>query len=286
MGQQLTGCTVIVLAGGQGKRMGRLGRFSAKAALSAYDQPLLLRLINQIHVAGFQRVMVSTDPVHFSQLKALISSYMERDAGTNSHSFDIQVFENSAHSNGALEALAEVLRHIKTSRCLMCLGDIFFRDNPFLRLVAEVNGIHTCLGVAQPVDPYELMQGGIVRCHDQEIVAVIERPQPAYGDELRWSGIALFGRELGSDLEAFLEETPNDSPLGDLFEFYRKRGHLLRAILVPDFVNVNSPDHLLLASLYVAIESHHGATTLQKALVKAAKQLRSTLARAEQVETV
>jgi NDP-sugar pyrophosphorylase family protein len=256
--------------------MGPLGQLSAKTALLAFDQPILGRLLNQIREAGFQKIVISTGPAHLSQLSELVSNYVNEVLAERWSS--IQVINNSAHAEGPLEAFAEVHRLIETPRCLLCLGDMFYRDNPFDSLAVEVSRTDTCLGVADVVEPLELAQGGIVHCRGQEIVAVVERPQPARGGELRWSGLALFSRELLDVLPVFLLQAPTGSPVGNLFEFCRQRGYILRAVWGPDFVNINSPNHLLLAALYAAIESWQGQTGLLDAFAEAATRLRHALA--------
>lgn len=267
---------MIVLAGGQGTRMGRSGQLSAKSALLAYDQPILGRLLAQMCEAGFRHVLVSTGPAHFAQLSDLVSRHAAAFPAEDRSS--VQVINNPGHAGGALEALAGLGALVHTPRCLLCLSDMFFRGNPFLPFAGVVPGADTCLGVAGAVEPAELSQGGIVQCRGEEILTLIERPYPARGDELRWSGLALFNRELLDVLPDFFAAAPGGSPIGHLFEFWRRRGHPLRAVPGPDFVNVNSPNRLLLATLYAAIESWQGQAGPAEALNVAAVRLRQALA--------
>jgi hypothetical protein len=65
--------------------------------------------------------------------------------------------------------------------------------------------------------------------------------------------------------------------VGEIFEYRRTLGRPVRAIHGPDFININSPDHLLLASLYTAMTVHHENHEVCAALERAATALRSTL---------
>lgn len=256
-------------------RMGRLGQLSAKAALIAYDQPLIVRLLEQTREAGIRLVVITTSPQRYGQLQSLISSYEAMRSEQMRPS--VRVLKNHAHRLGPLEALREVLRHTETSRCLMCLGDMYFRDNPFTGMAAKVADTADYLGVAEAVDPHELMQGGLVYCRERGVAAVIERPQRAPSGALRWSGLALFSHQLYEDLDLFLSLGTTGQPVGDLFEFRRKRGRPLYAIDGPDFVNVNSLDHLFLATLYRAMAVYTADKRLYNTLSDAAIHLRNTL---------
>jgi NDP-sugar pyrophosphorylase family protein len=269
---------VVVLAGGQGVRMGRLGQLVSKAMLIAYDQPILIRLLRQIITAGFSRILISTDPGHYQQLRALITEYVV-SARTEAAS-SIEVISNPAHEKGPIEAFGKAVEYVGDSRCMMCLGDIFFRDNPFVAF-ANVDAEDDYLGVAEPVVPADLLQGGLVYCRDGTVEAVVECPQSDSKKGKRWSGVALFGQRLREDLESFVSLCPEGSRMGDFLDFRRKRGRSLRALVGSDFVNINSTEHLLLATLYAAIGAHDSQVELSDLLRQTALHLREAIPRRE-----
>jgi hypothetical protein len=137
-------------------------------------------------------------------------------------------------------------------------------------------------GVAAITVEAELRKGGIVEQDNGKVYRIIERPMgtPALTEQpARWSGVALIDRARAlKDLETFLPNAPADSPPGDFFEFQRTRGLDFRCTAGPDFVNINSPDHLLLASLYARLEKRAAAGDLSTALAWSAASLRLFLA--------
>lgn len=272
-------CTVLVLAGGQGLRMGGLGQLMAKASMVAYDWPLLIRSLHQMREHGFSKILISTNTVFYPQLSALIASYVEGTARHQPHyqADDIRIIENLAHAGGPLPALAEALKYVDTRRILLYLADEFQLANPFADFAAVLADDVDYLGCARPAYPRELLRGGLVYAHeDGAAYSIVEKPQPnpdATG--LRWTGVALFSRDLIDDLAQFFTQYPANLASGEIFEFRRLLGKPVRAIVGPDFLNVNSPDHLLLAGLYVAMEKHTDQPELCAALATAAAALRA-----------
>ncbi|MGH7555518.1 MAG: hypothetical protein ACREMQ_21165, partial [Longimicrobiales bacterium] len=192
-----------------------------------------------------------------------------------------QVVVSEAQRRGVLVGLGELLDRFVTTRCLICLGDIFFLANPFLPFRDEVHAGHDALGVATVAVEAELRQSGIVDQDAGKVYRIIERPTGALaltGQPARWSGVALIDRvQAMKDLATFLSDAPPDSPPGDFFEFQRARGRDFRCIHGSDFVNVNSPDHLLLASLYARLEKATAGGDLSTTLARSAESLRLSL---------
>ncbi len=270
-------CTTIILAGGLGMRMGRLSKLLPKPALVIYDEPLLLRLINQLCEAGFTRVLISTNPMHCQHIKTLVNRVLEIEQISDDANAEIRVISNESHTLGPLEALSVAMRETDTDRCLLCLGDIFFLGNPFMQFARELDSSADYLGIADPVGPRDLLQGGLAYCHGEVITALVERPESISTGAMRWSGTALFSRRLMEDLEKFLSGFPANSPIGDMFEFRRKCGRVLRSISVPDFVNINSTTHLMLACLYAGAQAHRDHSDVCNVLLHAAESLRQVI---------
>src|SRR5262245_27153482 len=212
-------CTVIVLAGGQGLRMGGLGQLMPKTALVAYDWPLLIRALHQMGEHGFSNVIISTSPTFYTQLTALVGSYIvttqNRDLPTPAN---IQVILNLEHEKGPLPALAEALKHVHTGRCLLYLADEFQVGNPFPAFADAVSDDADYLGVVAPFDPRELKRGGLVYAHDNgEAYSIVEKPDPNAGSNgLRWNGVALFNHQLAEDLADFFTKFPATLAVGEI----------------------------------------------------------------------
>ena len=270
-------CPVAIFCGGEHVRLGRLARAQAKSLLVAHDTPLLWRLIDQLRAAGFGRIVAATTP----RLERRISDSMDHYFRASPDEPAIEVVARVEQERGLLFGLERILAALSGDRFVLCLGDIFFLANPFPALRERVDAGVDCLVAAPPAIPEELALGGIVSTDDDRILAVIERPtSDLSGRSLRWSGLALSDRARAlADLESYLLERTEGGPPGDFFEFQRRRGRDLRCVTGPDFVNVNSPDHLLLASLYARVEADPAPGDVRSSLQAAARALRTELAR-------
>jgi NDP-sugar pyrophosphorylase family protein len=263
--------------------MKRLAGIQAKTLLCAHDTPLLWRLLDQLRAAGFSRIVAATTP----RLRASIRASLAEYSRTTAPGIELEVVASAAQERGVVFGLARLLERWTDDRSLLCFGDIFFLANPFpaFRQHLESSAVH--LGVTPRTLENEWRLGGLVYEDGGEVVSIVERPSSApTGTPLRWSGVALFDRRPAlEDLARFVAESPDDPPPGEFFEFQRQRGRDLRCEPGPDFVNVNSPDHLLLASLYARLEACPPGEPLATSLAEAARTLRLDLVRPQRRET-
>jgi dTDP-glucose pyrophosphorylase len=264
-------CTVIILAGGQGVRLGRLGQLTSKALLVTYDRPLLIRHLDQLVEANFRQIVISTNPTHHPSIHALVNSYHpEQDA-------HIHVLENPAHLIGPIEALYEVVKRTETRRCLMVLVDEFVRGNSFVPFVERVAEDEDYTAIAPVIDSRELGRGGYVRVSDSRIEAFIERAEAESGNAFPSPGTSLFSTQPTlRALENFLSTAAPGASVGDFYNFRCRQGHAIHALMGTDFVNINTPDYLLLATLYAAIEAHQ--SDVLESLTASATILRNKIA--------
>lgn len=256
--------TLLILAGGGSTRFGHLNTILPKSALPAFDESTLVRNLRQALEAGFRDIVVSTRPSFQRLLEELVGGARE----------GVRVVANRHHDEGPLPALFHLLARAETPRVALALSDIFFLGNPYEGLRARAHTPDTHLGVAEPFDPRELAQGGIVLCDSESVEAVLEAPSEGLTRGARWSGLAAFDTGLRARLEAHLDAAGGQSPIGDFFESCRAAGQRLRPLPVPDFINVNTRHDLFLASMYRAVEVHGEENEAGRALASAARLLR------------
>lgn len=270
-------CPVAIFCGGDNLRLGRLAGAQAKTLLVTHDSPLLWRLIDQLRAAGFTQIVAATTPRLEFQIAGSIENYLQASPGEG----QVDVIVSEEQRRGVVFGLHRLLQSSTAERWMICFGDIFFLANPFPALRMFADAEYDVLGVAPVTFDEELRLGGLVYCDGDRVLSVVERPQAAVeGRPLRWSGIALFDSSAAlADLEDFVSESNDDPPPGDFFEFRRRRGRDLRCVSGPDFVNVNSPDQLLLASLYARLEADSAGPAVSGPLNEAARALRRDLAR-------
>lgn len=264
-------CTVIVLAGGQGMRMGSVGRLNSKASLVVYNQVLLLRLIEQITHSEFEKVIISTNHKHYDEIIKLVDE-------TNGAKTTIKVIANDDHEKSALHAFKKAIVGCEDGCFLLVLADIYFFDNPFVYFSENLEPHKILMGVAVPDEPKELSMGGVVQIKDNEITLIKEKPSKAKGTELRWSGLTLLSKDTILELENFLSSYTVDTRIGDFFEYCRQKGYLVSPVIIPDFININSPEYLLLASMCNYLEKLPSQDRLRKLLETSIAEMRNHLA--------
>jgi molybdopterin-guanine dinucleotide biosynthesis protein A len=262
----------VIFCGGQQRRFGRLSGRHAKTLALAYDTPLLWRLCDQLQEGGLTRIVACTTPAFGGQIRDSLDQY----AGSMANAAEIEVVVSEAQQRGVVHGLRDVLHALPADRCLSCLGDIFFASNPFPGALSDDDG--DAIGTASCRGDSDWRLGGLVHAVDGRVEAFIERPDARPTVPVRrWSGLVVSARRRAmTDLDVFIRQAPPDAPLGDFLEFQRARGCSFRVVDGPDFVNVNTPDDLLLASLRarLAAEGHTPPSPLTEALLAAAERLR------------
>lgn len=266
-------CTAIILAGGQGTRLGRLGQLTNKAMLIAYDRPLLIRHLDHLVEAGFDRIVVSTNPNHYPAIAGLVKEYRPH------RPVDIEVLNNPAHFTGPIEALQVVVGLVSTRRCLMVLADEYVLDNGFTAFAEHIDEDDDYTAIAPVIDPRELKRGGYAHCSGGYVEAIIEKAEPEPENAFPSPGTTLFStQDTLAAIEAFLQSVPPGASVGDFFNFRCQLGQRLQALMGPDFVNINTPNYLLLANLYGALEALSEQSDLYASLAATATALRSSIA--------
>lgn len=248
-------CTAVILAGGQGLRLGKLGSLLPKTMLNLYDFPLCIHILEYLRESGFCEVIISTNNEFYS----LINKFIERYKATCdlAQEIDVQVLENPQHIYGPLPALYNVGHSLRTEYVLMCLGDIFYLNNPFCEFDREMHQQSVYLGVTQISTSSHYKKGGIVYTKDHKVTSVVkgttlQNLESGSANALLWGGVAYFPLAVIEHLKPFLDQVDLNSSLEDFFEFCIHCGNDVSTILCSDFVNINSVDDLLLATIYRA----------------------------------
>ena len=267
--------TLFMLAGGRGTRFGLLNTILPKSAMPVYDESTLARNVRQARAAGFKEIIVSTRASFLKPVSELLAA-----ANLSGPEAAVKVVANRYHRYGALPALLHLLNNQGAPRVALSLSDIFFIENAYPSLYEHSQLDENYLAVADPFDSVELSKGGIVVCDaEQRIRSILETPIEGNAEGVRWSGLAVFNRHLESHLKEFIAAGKGAAPIGNFFEHYRAKGNELRTCRVSDFINVNTPDDMFLASMYRAIELQDSNDDLGRRLSEVASFVRKRLLR-------
>ena len=253
--------TLIILAGGEGNRMRPLTDLTPKPILHVLDESLLIRQIKQAQTTGLKNIIVTTQKKYNKNIESELKIAKLK----------VTLIQNPKHKQGSLPALLYVLNKIGTDKIIMSFSDLYFIDNPFLTFLKKIGTQKVCLmGVSNIFHKKDLSNGGLIFLDNNcNIVKIIEKPLYMNNMGLRWNGLAYFSRSNKLYLKKFLDTNNLDSPEGDFFEYMRKLGIGFKGILCSDFININEPHDLIVASLYRIGEISNDSNK-----VKIAKQLR------------
>lgn len=249
--------TLIILAGGEGTRMQPVSLITPKPLLSTFDEPLLIRQIRHAKKAGISKVLVSTNPKDFEQIKKTLSYF----------NLKAHIIKNPKHAQGSLPALSYSLNTISTSKVLMSFADIYFMSNPFSKFKNESR---YRIGISKAFDPKELSLGGIIFTKGKFVEKIVEKPIVNNIKGHRWNGLVLFKKSDQITLDKFLKSNRPDSPEGDFFEYLRTDKNIIFSTTEGlDFININRPENLMTASIYRYSEVSNDAK-----IISLAKQIR------------
>jgi len=236
--------SLVILAGGNGSRMEKIGKIAPKPLLFAFDEPLIIRHIRYAQEAQIKNVIVSTSPQHYPCFSKALAHWDIRG---------VRLVKNQAHATGPLPALLKIMDSLNSRKLLLSLADIFFLNNPYHEISQDNEPYSYRLGFSPTFHKRELSLGGILftKPNQKDLTRIVKKPVKENRDGFRWNGLAYFDVSQTRALSDFLDRYPKISSLEDFFEYLRQIKNVsFRLYKCPDFINVNRPEDLLQASLY------------------------------------
>ncbi len=245
---------MVLLAGGDGSRMKQKSRVIPKPLLPVFDESLLRRHVLHAIDAGIREIVISTKP----EWKGLFLEHLS----VAQLDKKVKVYSNPQHKNGSLPALLYILEHTKSKMIVMSLADIFSFDNPYTSFVNLQNN-YCFFGMSDHFDKVQLSHGGVIFTKDGMVRAIKEKPDLDNHNGYLWNGVSYFPSKLKTELELYLKKHPMNSPEGDFFEFWRRKGGNIKYKKCSDFINVNKLEDLLIASVYRLAETKSDTSVLR-----------------------
>ncbi len=234
---------IIILAGGIGSRMGEIGDFLPKFLLPVGDHTLLFRLLSQLKFQ-FDDLVISTNSHNFPVLTKYIKKYFSE--------FNIKIVENKYHAKSAVSALYHILKRLQwQGQFLLILSDIFYLDLPLSKIGSGFTQESDVLFGTKYKNPIELTRGGIIVTNNhRKVIDIVKKPSKKIKDGARWSGMAICNQGFWKDLsKSICRKNESQIDLEEIFQYRILSGHAASFIDCGEFVNINSPQHLLLANL-------------------------------------
>jgi len=245
MKTQKNNLSALILCGGKGTRMGSVGLFVPKVCLLAFDQPLILRQIKQAFSAGIDNIILSTNETSFSFIKKLLQT--ELNAKNLKR---INLIRNPWHDHSSMKGLLFALNLLETDRIIISFGDIYFKVNPFLGIKRFTYSSKSFIGGVIPKQKNELLKGGVIDANQSgRVLRISLGALIKFNKGYRWNGLVIMSKNVHKPLIAkFVRTAKADIPEEDYYDYYRKVTQDFEVFESSDFINVNNPDDLLLAS--------------------------------------
>lgn len=229
----------LILAGGRGKRLGKVSEGTNKCMLKVYGKPLIeysfdaassLKEITEIVVVAGYRA------------EDIINTYGNNYRGTRIR----YAFQWEPH--GLVDALEWASQALDGSDFMLMLGDEFMAKPRHKEMLAKFNNekLFGVCGVIE-VDNPELISKTytITQDADNKITKLIEKPLKPF-NKFMGSGNCVFKNELLS----FIKKTPvnlnrSEKELPDLIQCAIEAGNTVKSFIICEkYVNVNSTGEL------------------------------------------
>jgi dTDP-glucose pyrophosphorylase len=239
------GVTGIVLAAGEGHRMGPLGQTVPKVCLPVGNRPLIASHLAMLEAMGVRRVVVVVGHLA-GAVAASIGAF--RPAG-----MVVELVEQPVR-RGIADALART-RPLVGAHLVVVLGDTHIVPGDLgaglRRLVEDPTGrLAAILSVRHEADPDRIRRECTVRFDGDDLVEIEEKPAVPFND-LKPCGLYFFSEAVF----AAIEETPPSSLRGEveitdaIQTLIRSGWSVGRCSAVRWDTNLNTPDDLLAANV-------------------------------------
>ncbi|WP_066495017.1 sugar phosphate nucleotidyltransferase [Abyssisolibacter fermentans] len=197
--------TVVILSGGDGKRLYPLTDYIPKFAIPVIDEPLLIKQLKWIVPLGVEKVLLVINKKDKFWADKISKNVKEK------FSFDL-IIRLEQEKKGLVEALTNVENDIDENYFMMIFGDEYFNNPNFFTDVAEINK-GSYIGAMSTDNLDDIKKGCNVVVNDEgRIIKLIEKPDDYdIKTSYYWNGIAVLNKSFFSEKSTCsLSDTKNN----------------------------------------------------------------------------
>jgi dTDP-glucose pyrophosphorylase len=231
----------VILAAGQGRRLGALGAEYVKALLPVANEPVIVHHLRLLHSLGVRRVLIIVGH-HSEQVEAALGS-------GDRYEMELE-FIHQAQPLGSAHALASVRRFVDVP-FLLLLGDYYFVAPDAPVMLRHLENGDSCIAVKREPDERLVREACAVGISDDHrVISIVEKPvRPA--TDLKGCGFYGFTPEVFDAVA----RTPRTA-LRDEYEltvslelFMQSRNRLFAEEIIEWDNNITRPEDLLQCNL-------------------------------------
>lgn len=233
----------IVLAGGQGTRLGHLTRAVNKHLLPVYDKPLLHYPVAMLMLAGVRDIAIVTSPAHVDQIATTMG-----DGSEFGVAFE---YVHQPRPSGIADGLSACRDFVKGERVALVLGDNVFFGPGLGRSLADLpddDCAHIFAHTVSDPRPY-----ATVVLDDANLPVAIEEKPVQPRSNLVVPGLYWLPADAISLASQLLPGPRGEMEITDLNRLYMERNRL-RVHRLPRgsfWIDAGTPDSLFVAANFV-----------------------------------
>lgn len=249
---QSSDSVALILAGGRGIRMRRLGEYLPKCVLTIYDQPLLIRHLEDCRKAGIGKVYISYGAQFEGIIKSIVGQYEKALSSYSCPRPEITLLldrELKGPVNGLL--LAEP--YIRGKATLLFLGDIYLEQHDFVESFANGKSEEIVLDTYREPQIDKICSGCSVVVENNMVQKILEKPsREDISGDLCWTGLSYLPPHFFGLVDRLNQSfTRQSSHIGEVYEKLRRQKSPISFFEETGAViNLTTPDDLLRANLF------------------------------------
>lgn len=205
----------VVLAGGNGTRLGRLTAVTNKHLLPVAYQPMIYYPLEKLAGAGIVEVMIVSGTEHMGDFLALLGSGKE-------HKLNL-TYRVQDRAGGIAEALGLAAHFCRDSLSVVLLGDNIFYDS-LDSLVTEARKQPDCAWIVlkEVSDPSHF---GVAEFDNNRLCRIVEKPQ-VIKSNLAVTGIYVYPPDVYDVIKTLTPSQRGELEITDVNNFYLYAGRL------------------------------------------------------------
>lgn len=225
----------ILLAGGNGRRLGQLTVVTNKHLLPVYDKPMIFYPLQTLIDAGLREILIVSGKDHAGGFLKLLGS--GKDFGCKF------LYEVQEEAGGIAQALGLAEKFVGNDNVAVILGDNIFEDNfaSEVQTFQDKKGAHIFLKDVRDANRF-----GVAEVKDDKILGIEEKPKRPKSN-YAVTGFYLYDSEVFEVIKTLQPSGRGELEITDVNNYYIKKG-LMKA----NFVKNEWTDAGTFESLYRA----------------------------------
>lgn len=222
----------VILAGGNGRRLGYLTEVTNKHLLAVYDKPMIFFPLQTLLSCGIRDILIVSGRDHVEGFLRLLGSGVKFNAR-----FTYKVQDEAG---GIAQALSLAEDFVGTDSCAVILGDNIFEDDlgEYVRTFEGRVGSHIFLKEVEDADRF-----GVAELQGDKVISIEEKPAHPKSN-YAVSGFYLYDSQVFTIIKTLSPSGRNELEITDVNNAYIERGTMTATVLKHDWTDAGTFESL------------------------------------------